>query len=146
MAAPIDHHLESLGTYLKERLNNAGAALSNPVTVVQDVSYMGDINPIDNFPLLLVYRTGGSGYGGDSKQSFEIVYLLSNYGDRFDIPRVLAWVFEDYNPENIINLLINYYSTTDHCGSLDLFSLDWNYSYRAIGNSAGGRLKFDLLP
>jgi hypothetical protein len=146
MTAPTDYHLESLGTYLKERLNEAGAALSEPVVVVEDVSYMGDLNPIDKFPLLLVYRTGGKGFNADTVQSFEIVYLLSNYGDRFDIPRILAWVFEDYNPENIINLLVNYYSTTDHCGTLDLGSLVWNYSYRAIGNSAGGRLKFDLLP
>lgn len=147
MTAPIDQHLENLGTYLKDRLNEAGAALSSPVIVVEDVSYMGDLNPTDNFPLLLVYRTGGKGFNDATVQSFEVVYLLSNYGDRFDVPRILAWVFEDYNESNIRNLLVNFYSTTDNCNTLDLKSLVWNYSYRAvIGNSAGGRVKFDLLP
>jgi hypothetical protein len=146
MTAPIDHHLESLGTYVKDRLNEAGAALSAPMIVVEDVSYLGDFNSTDKFPLLLIYRTGGKGYGGDRREFWEIVYLLSNYGDVYDVPRVLAWVFEDHNDSNIINLLINYFSQTQCNGlKLDVNSLDWNYLYRtAIGNSAGGRLKFTL--
>lgn len=146
MTAPIDYHLENLGTYLKERLNEAGQALSEPITVVQDVSYLGDFNSTDKFPLLLVYRTGGKGYGGDRQEFWEIVYLLSNFGDVYDVPRVLAWVFEEHNESNIVNLLINYFSTTG-CTKLDVGSLDWNYLYRtAIGNTAGGRIKFTLTP
>jgi hypothetical protein len=114
--------------------------------VVEDVSYLGDFNSTDKFPLLLIYRTGGKGYGGDRREFWEIVYLLSNYGDVYDVPRVLAWVFEEHNESNIINLLVNYFSQTQCNGlKLDVNSLDWNYLYRtAIGNSAGGRLKFTL--
>ena len=99
MAIPTDRHLEQLGTYLKQRLNEAGAALTPPLVVVADVTYLTDFNALDKFPLLQVFRNGGSGWGASDRQQWEINYVLNNYADPYDVPRILAWILEDcFNP------------------------------------------------
>lgn len=135
MTAPIDHHLENLGTYLKERLNEAGAALSAPLIVVEDVTYLTDFNPLDKFPLLQIYRVGGKNWEGEEIQNWEINYSLTNYADPYDVPRILAWVIEGHNTSNIRALLVNYFSTTDHCGTLDLTSINWSYGYKLLAQN-----------
>ena len=147
MTAPIDQHLENLGTYLKGRLNEAGAALSAPLIVVQDVTYLTDFTPLDKFPLLQVYRTGGNGFVSES-QEFEINYCLTNYADPYDVPRILAWVVESYNENNIRALLVNYFSTSDRCNNLDVESITWSYGYKVLGANKvpSVRVSFSLLP
>ena len=148
MTIPIDTHLENLGTYLKTRLNEAGAALNPPLTVVADVTYLTDFSSLDKFPLLQVFRNGGNGWGASDRQEWEINYVLNNFADPYDVPRILAWILEDYNENNISALLINYFSTTDHCGTLDIESLDRSYGYKFLaGNKApSARVSFTLLP
>ena len=154
MTAITDTHLENLGTYLKERLNEAGAALSTPLTVVEDVTYLTDFNALDKFPLLQVYRTGGRGFIGET-QNYEINYSLTNYADPYEVPRILAWVIESHNANNIRELLVNYFSTTDRCGTLDVENISWNYGYKILGQNKvpslrdkvpSLRVSFDLLP
>ena len=150
MTIPTDTHLEQLGTYLKTRLNEAGAALNPPLVVVQDVTYLTDFNALDKFPLLQVFRNGGNGWGASDRQEWEINYVLNNYASPYDVPRILAWILEDaVNPEsNISQLLINYFSTTDHCGSLDIDSLTRNYGYKFLAGAKvpSARVSFTLLP
>jgi len=150
MTIPIDTHLENLGTYLKTRLNEAGAALSPALIVVQDVTYLTDVNSLDKFPLLQVFRNGGNGWGASDRQEWEINYVLNNYANPYDVPRILAWILEDaVNPEsNISQLLINYFSTTDHCGSLDIESLTRNYGYKFLAGAKApsAQVTFSLLP
>lgn len=140
MTAPIDHHLEALGIYLQERLNEAGSALDTPMEIVKGLTYLVDMNSIDLIPLLQIYRLSGKGVGGDRVENWQILYRVSSYSDPYDTPRVLAWLFEDYNESNIINLLRNYFSTSDRCGKLDEQSLVWEYSY-----SVGASLKFSVI-
>jgi hypothetical protein len=148
MTAPIDTHLENLGTYLKERLNEAGAALSASLIVVQDVTYLADFNSIDKFPLLQVFRNGGKGWGASDTQEWEVNYVLNNYADPYDVPRILAWILEDYNESNIPALIVNYFSTTDHCGTLDIDSLTRSYGYKFLvgAKAPSARVSFTLLP
>ena len=147
MAIPTDRHLEQLGTYLKERLNESGAALNPPLVVVQSVRYVTDFNALDKFPLLQVFRNGGSGWGASDRQQWEINYVLNNYADPYDVPRILAWVLEDHNPQNIPQLLVDYFSS-DRCRKLDIDSLDRSYGYKFLaGNKApSARVTFTLLP
>jgi len=149
MTIPTDTHLENLGTYLKTRLNEAGAALSNPLIVVQDVTYLTDFNALDKFPLLQVFRNGGNGWGASDRQEWEINYVLNNFANPYDVPRILAWVLEDaVNPDNILQLLINYFSTTDHCGSLDVESISRSYGYKFLAGAKApsAQVTFSLLP
>jgi hypothetical protein len=148
MTAPIDHHLESLGTYLKTRLNEAGAALSAPLVVVEDVTYLTDFNSLDKFPLLQVFRNGGNGWGASDRQEWEINYVLNNFADPYDVPRILAWILEDYNENNIPALLINYFSSTDNCGTLDIDSLTRSYGYKFLAGAKApsAQVTFTLLP
>ncbi len=148
MTIPIDHHLESLGTYLKERLNEAGAALSTPLIVVEDVTYLTDFSSLDKFPLLQVFRNSGNGWGASDRQEWEINYVLNNFADPYDVPRILAWILEDYNENNIPALLINYFSSTDHCGSLDVDSLTRSYGYKFLAGAKApsAQVTFTLLP
>lgn len=150
MTIPPDTHLENLGTYLKTRLNEAGAALNPPLIVIQDVTYLTDFNSMDKFPLLQVFRNGGNGWGASDTQQWEINYVLNNYTDPYDVPRILAWILEDaVNPEsNISQLLINYFSTTDHCGTLDVESLTRNYGYKFLAGTKApsAQVTFTLLP
>jgi hypothetical protein len=148
MTVPIDYHLERLGTYLKERLNEAGAALSFPFTVIEDVSYLTDFNPLDKFPLLQIYRTGGKNWEGEEIQDWEINYCLTNYADVYDVPKILAWIVEGHNTSNIRALLVNYFSSGDNCGSIDLQSIKWSYGYKILGANKvpSVRIEFTLLP
>lgn len=140
MTAPIDHHLENLGIYLRDRLNEAGAQLAEPMVIVNGLTYLADLNAAGGIPLLQVYRLGGKGTGGDRVEDWEILYRVSNYSDPFDTPRVLAWLFEEHNDSNIINLLRAYFSTSDRCGKLDEQSPTWEYAY-----GIGARLRFSLV-
>jgi len=149
MTIPTDTHLENLGTYLKTRLNEAGAALSPALIVVQDVTYLTDVNSLDKFPLLQVFRNGGNGWGASDRQEWEINYVLNNFANPYDVPRILAWVLEDaVNPDNILQLLINYFSTTDHCGSLDVESISRSYGYKFLAGAKApsAQVTFSLLP
>jgi len=149
MTIPTDTHLENLGTYLKTRLNEAGAALSTPLIVVEDVTYLTDFSSLDKFPLLQVFRNGGNGWGASDRQEWEINYVLNNFANPYDVPRILAWVLEDaVNPDNILQLLINYFSTTDHCGSLDVESISRSYGYKFLAGAKApsAQVTFSLLP
>ena len=147
MTTITDNHLESLGAYLKERLNEAGSALDDAITVVEDVTYLTDFNPVDKFPLLQIYRVSGKGFNTET-QSWEINYSLTNYADPYEVPRILAWVVESHNQENIRVLLVNYFSTTDHCGTLDIENISWSYGYKFLGANKvpSLRVSFALLP
>ncbi len=136
MPAPIDHHLESLGAYIKDRLNEAGAELTDPITVVKGLTYLVDFTSIDEFPLLQIFRNSGTGWEGEETQQWEINYCLTNYADPFEVARIFAWIVEKHNPENIRALLVNYFSVTQCDGArLDLGSIRWNYGYRLSGGN-----------
>lgn len=148
MTAPIDHHLENLGTYIKDRLNESGAALSDPMIVVEDVTYLTDFNSVDKFPLLQIYRIGGKGWGEETQQ-WEINYSLTNYADPYDVARILAWIVESHNSENIRSLLVNYFSQTQCDGMrLDVGSISWSYGYKFLGANKVPSLRvgFTLSP
>ncbi len=136
MTAPIDSRLENLGTYIKDRLNEAGAALNPRITVVKGLTYLVDFTSVDEFPLLQIFRNSGTGWEGEETQQWEINYCLTNYTDPYEVARILAWIVERHNPNNIRALLVNYFSATQCDGAqLDLDSIRWNYGYRLSGGN-----------
>ena len=67
-------------------------------------------------------------------QQWEINYSLTNYADPYDVARILAWIVESHNSENIRSLLVNYFSQTQCDGMrLDVGSISWSYGYKFLG-------------
>jgi len=136
-AIPPDSHLQDLAIYLRDGLNDLG---DRPV--VEAVSLVTRFSDLDKFPLLQIYRIGGTKYGADKTQQIAIGYYINSFADQYDIPALLYWVVE----AGIVELLVQYY-TASECDHLDLDSLQWNYMDGILQNTpmTGAIVKFTLL-